>query len=421
MRRCIKDLARAKLIVHDNKKYDGYTLTYKGYDYLALKALVNRGHISAIGNQIGCGKESDLFQVMDDEGRVFCLKLHRLGRTSFRSIKINRDYLEGRHRTNWFYMSRIAALKEFSYMKALHDRGFEVPVPVDVNRHAVLMSVVDGLTLSRVRELPSARKLLSKLMDFLFRLTSVGLVHCDFNEYNIMVDSTGEKIVVIDFPQMVSTSHLNAMELFKRDVDGLQIYFAKKFAVEASWKPEDLPQFERPDEQLDKELRSSGFSAEQQEEFDSQMHEMFKKAAEEEALEEGGDSAESGSGSDIDSMDSDGEEEGEEEDDEEQEAREVEIPEWVSRELEEQLAAQVAASLTADESKSEKVEEAAALAASSGAAVEMQVGETEEEARTAKDKARMKRKVKKTLDRKRREQPRSKAVANRNKQKGRQC
>ena len=32
-------------------------------------------------------------------------------------IKAKRDYLEGRHRTNWFYMSRLAALKEFSYMK----------------------------------------------------------------------------------------------------------------------------------------------------------------------------------------------------------------------------------------------------------------------------------------------------------------
>jgi len=89
--------------MHDNKKYDGYYLTYKGYDYLALKALVSRGQIAAIGNQIGCGKESgacfqllldcflsspwpDVFQVADDEGRLFALKLHRLGRTSFRAV-----------------------------------------------------------------------------------------------------------------------------------------------------------------------------------------------------------------------------------------------------------------------------------------------------------------------------------------------
>lgn len=34
-----------------------------GYDYLALKALVNRGAISSVGSQIGVGKESDVFEV----------------------------------------------------------------------------------------------------------------------------------------------------------------------------------------------------------------------------------------------------------------------------------------------------------------------------------------------------------------------
>lgn len=44
------------------------------------------------------GKESDIFEVMNDEGEVFALKLHRLGRTSFRAVKSKRDYLrKGRH------------------------------------------------------------------------------------------------------------------------------------------------------------------------------------------------------------------------------------------------------------------------------------------------------------------------------------
>ena len=36
----------------------GYYLSYLGYDYLALKALVSRDVISSVGNQIGTGKES---------------------------------------------------------------------------------------------------------------------------------------------------------------------------------------------------------------------------------------------------------------------------------------------------------------------------------------------------------------------------
>ena len=34
-------------------RYDGYRLTYLGYDYLAIKALVNRGVIAGVGRQVG--------------------------------------------------------------------------------------------------------------------------------------------------------------------------------------------------------------------------------------------------------------------------------------------------------------------------------------------------------------------------------
>ena len=37
---------------------DGFRLTYLGYDFLAIKTLVNRGIFSAVGRQIGVGKES---------------------------------------------------------------------------------------------------------------------------------------------------------------------------------------------------------------------------------------------------------------------------------------------------------------------------------------------------------------------------
>ena len=42
----------------------GYYLTFLGYDYLALKALVSREIVSSVGNQIGVGKESGNFNVI---------------------------------------------------------------------------------------------------------------------------------------------------------------------------------------------------------------------------------------------------------------------------------------------------------------------------------------------------------------------
>jgi RIO kinase 2 len=82
--RCLKTLLQHKLVHHESAKYDGYRLTYMGYDFLAIKTLTQRGHICGVGRQIGVGKESDIFEVTNEEGEVFALKLHRLGRTSFR-------------------------------------------------------------------------------------------------------------------------------------------------------------------------------------------------------------------------------------------------------------------------------------------------------------------------------------------------
>ncbi|KAL1535220.1 non-specific serine/threonine protein kinase [Salvia divinorum] len=96
---------------------DGFRLTYLGYDFLAIKTLVNRGVFASVGRQIGVGKESDIFEVATEDGTVLAMKLHTLGRVSFRAVKSKRDYLRHRRSFNWLYLSRLAALKEFAFMK----------------------------------------------------------------------------------------------------------------------------------------------------------------------------------------------------------------------------------------------------------------------------------------------------------------
>lgn len=268
--RCLKTLLQHKLVHHEGQKYDGYRLTYMGYDFLAIKALVARGHIAGVGRQIGVGKESDIFEVTNDEGEVFALKLHRLGRTSFRDVKSKRDYLGTRSNYSWLYLSRLAALKEFAFMKALGDHGFPVPVAIDNNRHAVLMELVDGQPLVQVRELAHPAAVYSAAMDLIARLAARGLIHCDFNEFNLLIDEE-ETLTLIDFPQMVSVSHPNAEELFDRDVECIIRFFNKKIGYMPQLD-ESLPSI-RPSFQaavaeaaaagasgLDVELAASGFN-----------------------------------------------------------------------------------------------------------------------------------------------------------------
>lgn len=47
-------------------------------------------------------------------------------------------------------------------------------------------------------------------MDLIVRMAYVGLIHGDFNEFNIMISEEDEEPTVIDFPQMVSIRHENA-------------------------------------------------------------------------------------------------------------------------------------------------------------------------------------------------------------------
>lgn len=249
------------MIMHFNKQYDGYALTYMGYDYLALKAFMKRGHIQQVGIKIGVGKESDIYICENSEGETVVIKFARLGRTSFRTIKDNRDYLKGRSNSSWLYLSRIASMKEFAFMRALHGKGFPTPTPIDWNRHGIVMSHIRGYPLSQIKELANPAKVYEQLLEQVIRLAEHGLVHGDFNEFNLMIDDD-ERITIIDFPQMTSTSHPNAQYYFERDVVCVQDYFAKRFGLRFEGVPVLARDIEKA-EALDKEIRASGFGEEE--------------------------------------------------------------------------------------------------------------------------------------------------------------
>lgn len=240
--RAIGDLAKLKLVSRlRNARYDGFRITYLGYDYLALKLMLNRNTLYSVGCTIGVGKESDIYSVSDTNGQQKVLKIHRLGRTSFKTVKNNRDYLKNRNSTSWMYLSRLAAEKEYQFMTVLHDNGFIVPIPYDYLRHCVMMEWIPGYTMKLMKTYPSYKKLYSDLMNFIVKLGNHGLIHCDFNEFNIIIrDEQDAKnhefdFVVIDFPQCVSIEHVDAQFYFKRDVDGIRSFFQKKF----NYTPED--------------------------------------------------------------------------------------------------------------------------------------------------------------------------------------
>jgi len=82
--KALNDLIKHKLVIYERGKRcektlnilntlpldDGYRINYLGYDFLALRALCSRGVVGSVGNQIGVGKESDVYVGGDPELNV---------------------------------------------------------------------------------------------------------------------------------------------------------------------------------------------------------------------------------------------------------------------------------------------------------------------------------------------------------------
>ena len=282
---------------------DGYRLTYGGLDYLALHTHLKHTTLYSTGNCIGVGKESDIYVVASPSGQQLILKIHRLGRISFRSIKNNRDYLKHRTSVSWMYMSRLSALKEYSFMQVLRRNGFHVPEPVAQSRHTVVMELVGAFPLRQIQSVPNPAGLYAELIGVILRLASFGLIHGDFNEFNILLKEDGisepgtktSKLeeeqsqepetksrdikltpFIIDFPQMVSIDHTNAEMYFDRDVNCIKRFFERRF----NFVSDELgPHFAdarrlaagKKGKRLDVEVEASGFSKKMAKELEKYM------------------------------------------------------------------------------------------------------------------------------------------------------
>jgi len=217
--------ADRELVERKTLQYEGYRLTFEGYDALALHAFVERDTVDGVGAPLGVGKESDVYEVRSYE--PMALKFHREGYTNFREVMKEREYTADREHVSWQYTARKAAERESNALETLYP-DVSVPRPVDQNRHAVVMEKVDGVELSRTKlDDEQVLPVLELVLEEVAAAYDAGYVHADMSEYNVFV--TGAGVVVFDWPQAVPTDHENARELLARDVENVLGYFQRKY------------------------------------------------------------------------------------------------------------------------------------------------------------------------------------------------
>jgi RIO kinase 2 len=211
---------------YEKVPYEGYALVFAGYDALALHALSGKGTVSALGPFIGEGKESLVYEGLG-VGRLV-LKFHRVGQRSFQSARVKRGYMPEEGHVPWIFASAFSAEREFLALGRLHPK-VAVPVPVERNRHVVVMSFLPGALLSRCT-LGHPGAMLEAILHQVREAYRLGVIHADLSEYNVMVD--GKRCFLIDWPQWLEASHPNAGETLERDLRVLLLYFARKYGIE---------------------------------------------------------------------------------------------------------------------------------------------------------------------------------------------
>jgi RIO kinase 2 len=212
--------------------YVGYTMNYAGYDCLAINTFVKAGVLEAFGKSLGVGKEADVFDALDPNGKRVAVKFHRLGRISFRQTRRKRGYMVDR--AGWLFQSRLAAEKEFEALKLVHGFGVAVPEPIFQNRHALVMGVIEGGELARWREIKNPLAVLREILVNVRRAyLEAGVVHGDLSEYNVIL-KPDMHVLIIDWPQFVTKNHPNAKDLLLRDVKNLVDSFVRKFRIKIS-------------------------------------------------------------------------------------------------------------------------------------------------------------------------------------------
>ena len=229
----LSPLIHKGLLQGTREHYTGYTLTAAGHDTLAINALVKADVIEAFGKPIGVGKESDVYDALTPDEQRVALKFHRIGRTSFKKTKLKRNYtIKYSYTPDWNHQSRIAAKKEYNALKMLHPRGVAVPEPIKQNRHVLVMSMIEGAELYHYPELSDAQAVYDEiLVNVRKAYQDVHMIHGDLSPYNIILQPN-QHILIIDWPQNVSTKHPNAKELIERDLRNVLSFFQRKHRLE---------------------------------------------------------------------------------------------------------------------------------------------------------------------------------------------
>jgi RIO kinase 1 len=214
----------------------------------ALQPLIDDGVIDEVLRSLKSGKEATVYLVRSGT-QTRCAKVYR--DMAQRSFQKRAQYQEGRgvrgsrqaramsKSTRFGRKEQEAAWKnaEVDALYKLVAAGVRVPKPYGYFNDTLIMELVtdsDGHPAPRLGEVDlspeTAREYHTFLVQQIARMLSIGLIHGDLSEFNVLVAPDGP--VIIDLPQVVNAAGNNgALAMLERDVNNIRGTLAR-FAPE---------------------------------------------------------------------------------------------------------------------------------------------------------------------------------------------
>jgi len=236
VRKMAEFLAGLGLVEIRKKDYEGYGITTRGLDLLALKSLSGFVDIKRIARRFDVGKEADIHICYAMDNTPYIIKVFRLGRTSFKKVRAVRpgyDISTG----GWIVLNIRAAGKEYDILQKLWNAGVSVPKPLMRSYHLILMEYIPGKELHKAEILDPLGVFREIVHEVLKAYYLAGVVHADLSEYNVLINEDTLEIWLIDWPQWLSTDHEEAGEYLKKDIEQIMRFFCRKFrlSTETLW------------------------------------------------------------------------------------------------------------------------------------------------------------------------------------------
>lgn len=204
---------------------------------MILFKLLNRGLISEINGCISTGKEANVYHATSKNGEEYAIKIYK---TSILVFKDRDKYVSGEFRFRNGYcrhnprkMVRTWAEKEMRNLVRMQNAGMNVPTPVLLRSHVLLMTFCgkDGWPAPKLKDVEistsKARELYRDCVIMMWNIfNKCKLVHADLSEFNLLYHDG--KIVVIDVSQSVEHDHPHALDFLRKDATNITDFFAKK-------------------------------------------------------------------------------------------------------------------------------------------------------------------------------------------------